>query len=53
MIGSVKEAIIARRRKEARTIAKVVAERRPVTLTCYDLHDGQVRCLPGLQMSRL
>jgi transposase len=47
VIGSVKEAIIARRGKEARNIAKVAAARRLLTLVFYGLRDGQIRCLPG------
>jgi len=45
VIGSVKEAIIGRRGKEARNIAKVAAARRLVTLVFYGLRDGQIRCL--------
>jgi transposase len=47
VIGSAKEAIIARRGKEARNIAKVAAGRRLLTLIFYGLRDGQIRCLPG------
>jgi transposase len=46
-IGSVKEALIARRGKEARNIAKVAAARRLLTLVYYGLRDGQIRCLPA------
>ena len=46
MIGAVKDAIIARRGKEAKNIAKVAAARRLLTLVCYGLRDGQIRCLP-------
>ena len=42
--GAVKEAIIARRGKQARSIAKVAAARL-LTLACYGLRDGQIRCL--------
>jgi transposase len=45
VIGSVKEAIIARRGKQARNIAKVAAARRLLTLVYYGLRDGQIRCL--------
>ncbi len=47
VIGSAKDAIIARRGKEARNIAKVAAARRLLTLVFYGLRDGQIRCLPG------
>ena len=47
VIGSAKEAIIARRGKEARNIAKVAAARRLLTLVFYGLRDGQIRCLSG------
>ena len=43
--GSVKEAIIARRGKEARNIAKVAAARRLLTLVYYGMRDGEIRCL--------
>jgi transposase len=45
VIGSAKEAIIVRRGKEARNIAKVAAARRLLTLVFYGLRDGQIRCL--------
>jgi len=45
VIGSVKHAIIARRGKEARNIAKVAAARELLTLIFYGLRDGQIRCL--------
>ncbi len=45
VIGTVKDAIIARRGKEARNIAKVAAARRLLTLVFYGLRDGQIRCL--------
>jgi hypothetical protein len=41
----VKDAIIARRGKEARNIAKVAAARRLLTLVYYGMRDGQIRCL--------
>jgi transposase len=44
-IGAVKNAIITRRGKEARNIAKVAAARRLLTLIFYGLRDGQIRCL--------
>jgi len=43
--GAAKEAIIARRGKQARNIAKVAAARRLLTLIYYGLRDGQLRCL--------
>jgi len=46
--GDVKNAIIARRGKQARNIAKVAAARRLLTLIYYGLRDGQIRCLPAL-----
>jgi transposase len=46
VIGSVKDAIIARRGKEAKNIAKVAAARRLLTLVFYGMRDGQIRCLP-------
>jgi transposase len=52
VIGAVKNAIITRRGKEARNIAKVAAARRLLTLIFYGLRDGQLRCLsrtPGHQ----
>ena len=45
VIGAVKDAIIARRGKEARNIAKVAAARRLLTLVFYGMRDGQIRCL--------
>ena len=45
VIGSVKDAIIARRGKEAKNIAKVAAARRLLTLVFYGMRDGQIRCL--------
>jgi transposase len=47
--GSAKEAIIARRGKQARNIAKVAAARKLLTLVYYGLRDGQIRALakPG------
>jgi len=44
--GDVKDAIIARRGRRARNIAKVAAARRLLTLVYYGLRDGQIRCLP-------
>lgn len=43
--GGVKAAIIARRGKEAKNIAKVAAARRLLTLVFYGMRDGQIRCL--------
>jgi transposase len=43
--GEVKAAIIARRGKEARSIAKVTAARRLLILVFYGLRDEQIRCL--------
>jgi transposase len=43
--GTVKDAIIARRGKEAKNIAKAAAARRLLTLVFYGLRDGQIRCL--------
>jgi hypothetical protein len=45
VIGAVKNAIITRRGKEARNIAKVAAARRLLTLVFYGMRDGQIRCL--------
>jgi transposase len=45
LIGSAKEAIIARRGKQARNIAKVAAARKLLTLVYYGLRDGQIRAL--------
>ena len=44
-IGAAREAIIARRGKEDRSIAKVAAARRLLTLIYYGLRDGEIRCL--------
>src|SRR5438874_4349353 len=44
-IGSAKNAIIARRGREAKNIAKVAAARKLLTLAFYGLRDGQIRCL--------
>jgi len=41
-----KDAIIARRGRQARNIAKVAAARRLLTLVYYGLRDGEIRCLP-------
>jgi len=43
--GAAKAAIIDRRGKQARSIAKVAAARRLLTLVFYGLRDGQIRCL--------
>jgi transposase len=45
VIGGAKQAIIDRRGKQARSIAKVAAARRLLTLVFYGLRDGQIRCL--------
>jgi transposase len=45
VIGAARDAIIARRGKEARNIAKVAAARKLLTLVYYGLRDGQIRCL--------
>ena len=45
VIGAAKQAIIARRGKEARNIAKVAAARKLLTLVYYGLRDGQIRAL--------
>jgi transposase len=45
VIGTAKNAIIARRGKEAKNIAKVAAARRLLTLVFYGMRDGQIRCL--------
>jgi transposase len=45
VIGSAKAAIIARRGKEAKNIAKVAAARKLLTLVYYGLRDGQIRAL--------
>ena len=45
VIGSVKAGIVDCRGKEARSIAKVAAARRLLTLVYYGLRDGQIRCL--------
>ena len=39
----VKDAIIARRGKEARNIAKIAAARELLTLVCYGMRDGRIR----------
>jgi transposase len=43
--GAAKQAITGRRGKQARSIAKVAAARRLLTLVFYGLRDGQIRCL--------
>src|SRR5712691_4592906 len=45
VIGSARDAIIARRGKEAKNIAKVAAARRLLTMVYYGMRDGQIRCL--------
>jgi transposase len=45
VIGSAKQAIIARRGKEAKNIAKVAAARKLLTLVYYGLRDHQIRAL--------
>ena len=45
MIGAAKDAIIARRGKQAKNIAKVAAARGLLTLVFYGMRDGQIRCL--------
>ena len=45
VIGAGKDAIIARRGKEAKNIAKVAAARKLLTLVFYGMRDGQIRCL--------
>ena len=45
MIGAAKAAIIARRGKEAKNIAKVAAARQLLTLVFFGMRDGQIRCL--------
>jgi hypothetical protein len=43
--GSTRDAIVGRRGKEAKNIAKVAAARRLLTLVFYGMRDGQIRCL--------
>jgi transposase len=43
--GAARDAIIARRGPQARSIAKVAAARRLLTLVYYGMRDGQIRCL--------
>jgi transposase len=45
-VREAKDAIIARRGRQARNIAKVAAARRLLTLIYYGLRDGHIRCLP-------
>jgi hypothetical protein len=45
VIGGVKDAIIARRGKEARNIAKTAAARHLLTCVFYAMRDGQARSL--------
>ncbi len=44
-VRELKDAIIARRGKEARNIAKVAAARKLLTCVFYAMRDGQVRSL--------
>jgi hypothetical protein len=43
--GATRDAIIARRGPQARSIAKAAAARRLLTLVYYGMRDGQIRCL--------
>jgi hypothetical protein len=45
VIGAARQAIIDRRGKPARNIAKVAAARRLLTLEFHGLRDRQIRCL--------
>jgi len=45
VIGAAKDAIIARRGKEAKNIVKVAAARKLLILVYYGMRDGQIRCL--------
>ena len=45
VIGGAKNAIITRRGKEAKNIAKAAAARKLLTLVFYGMRDGQIRCL--------
>jgi transposase len=45
LTGTVKDAIITRRGKQAKNIAKVAAARQLLTLVFYGPRDGQIRCL--------
>jgi transposase len=45
VIGAAKYAIITRRGKEAKNIAKIAAARKLLTLVFYGMRDGQIRCL--------
>jgi hypothetical protein len=47
--GEARQRIIARRGEQAKHIAKVAAARRLLTLACYGMRDGHLRCLatPG------
>jgi transposase len=45
VIGGARDAIIGRRGKEAKNIAKAAAARRLLTLVYYGMRDGQIRCL--------
>lgn len=44
-VQAIKDAIIARRGKEAKNIAKVAAARRLLTLVYCGMRDEQIRCL--------
>ena len=44
-VKAVRDAIVARRGKTARNIAKVAAARRMLEVVYYVLRDGQARCL--------
>lgn len=46
VIGAARDAIIARRGKEAKNIAKVAAARKLLTLVFCGMRAGQIRCLP-------
>ena len=49
--GEVKDAIIARRGKEAKNIAKIAAARELLTLVFYGMRDGRIRRLAGQRRS--
>ena len=50
--GEVKDAIIARRGKEAKNIAKIAAARELLTLVYYGMRDGRVRRLAAPRLAR-
>src|SRR5258708_9242919 len=52
VIGAVKDAIIARRGKQAKNIAKVAAARRLLTLIYYGMRDGRSAACPSPPISR-